>query len=286
MQCSTIDPREIKLILTDVDGTLLNDKHELHPRNLAAILNLRKTHPEIPFVISTGKAFAATAHLRKALNLEGHSPAVHANGCVTYDKDGIILRENNLGPGVVVELVDHLRWVKAETFVYCHDHIYEIVVDGRGKDGRSWFDILTAFGENVYHPPGDLMDRVETGDVSVQKLLVFLPAEEAQGLRTELERRFPNQFGVTQALTYALELMPLGSGKGPALEALIDAYKITADNVLAFGDGENDVGMLSTAKYGVSMANAMPLAKRAASYTTVSNEEGGVGASLEAIFKL
>lgn len=60
----------------------------------------------------------------------------------------------------------------------------------------------------------------------------------------------------------------------------------TPDRCLAFGDGDNDKEMLALCKYGVSMANAMPETTRAANYPTLSNNEGGVGAFLEKVYRL
>lgn len=61
---------------------------------------------------------------------------------------------------------------------------------------------------------------------------------------------------------------------------------MTPKQVLAFGDGENDVEMLREAAYSVAMGNAMPAAVAAARYTTTSNDEGGVGEFIEKVWNL
>lgn len=97
-------------------------------------------------------------------------------------------------------------------------------------------------------------------------------------------------FALTQALTFCIELIPAAHNKGTALSRLL-AHLNTASptpiypaNVIAFGDGENDVSMFKVAGMSVAMGNAMAVAKAAATWDTVSNDEGGVGTFLERVF--
>ncbi|KAJ3006438.1 hypothetical protein HKX48_000120 [Thoreauomyces humboldtii] len=286
MDCSSIEASQIKLVISDVDGTLLDSDHTLHKRNEKAIIALRKKHPEIPFVICTGKPFAATLDIRRTLSLEGQCPAVHTNGCLIFDKDGSILKESKISSSLVADIVNLNRPTRTTTFVYCRNEVFQVIDDGKGRNGNSWVDHMRAFGEDVKVGPEGLLERIARGEINVNKMCVLLLEEEAEDTRQRLVESFPGVLDFTQALPYCIEMLPRGAGKALALQGLLETYQITADNVLAFGDGENDEGMLRLAKYGVSMSNAMPRATEAASYRTVSNDEGGVGAVLETIFKL
>jgi hydroxymethylpyrimidine pyrophosphatase-like HAD family hydrolase len=92
---------------------------------------------------------------------------------------------------------------------------------------------------------------------------------------------------ITRAIETMPELCPPSINKAVALtEILKQNPGINASNVIAFGDGENDVEMLRMAGHGVAMANSMPAALEAADYvTTKTNHEGGVGHFLDAIFR-
>jgi len=81
-----------------------------------------------------------------------------------------------------------------------------------------------------------------------------------------------------------LEIGALGVNKGVALRQVCSLYNIDVQEVIAFGDGENDIEMLQLASTGVAMANAMPRTRSLAKYHTSSVEEGGVGVYLDRVF--
>ena len=85
---------------------------------------------------------------------------------------------------------------------------------------------------------------------------------------------------------FCVELIPAACNKGTALEALLAHMggAIRAENVIVFGDGENDVSMMKVAGMSVAMGNAMECAKDAAVWQTASNDEGGVGLFLQRVF--
>lgn len=96
---------------------------------------------------------------------------------------------------------------------------------------------------------------------------IFLPMDEElvpqflDLLRTE----FPNTpFKTTRALPYIIEIVAENVDKSGALAYFCDKYNVKAENVMTFGDGENDVGMLTAAGFGVSMGNAMDAPRKAA----------------------
>jgi hydroxymethylpyrimidine pyrophosphatase-like HAD family hydrolase len=81
-----------------------------------------------------------------------------------------------------------------------------------------------------------------------------------------------------------IEIGALGVNKAIALAKVCSRYQIDSADVIAFGDGENDIEMLQYAGHGVAMANAMPRAKLATKYHTASVDEGGVGIYLDKLF--
>ena len=83
---------------------------------------------------------------------------------------------------------------------------------------------------------------------------------------------------------FFLELLPLGIDKAKCLEKLLERMQIDRKNVIACGDGFNDLSMIEFAGLGVAMANAQQVVKNAADYITLSNEEDGVAAVVEKFF--
>ena len=81
-----------------------------------------------------------------------------------------------------------------------------------------------------------------------------------------------------------LELMPLGITKGSGLTALAEMLDIPMHDVMAFGDGENDIEMLQAAGIGIAMGNAMPEVKAAADEVSSGNNEDGIAEALQKYF--
>lgn len=93
------------------------------------------------------------------------------------------------------------------------------------------------------------------------------------------------QLGLTRAIPFILELHDPHTNKGTALRFICDRLGLQEQNCLVFGDGENDIAMFNTAGYSVAMGNGMVKAREAATYATLTNDEGGVGVFLDRIFR-
>ncbi|KAI9092625.1 HAD-like domain-containing protein [Phlyctochytrium arcticum] len=283
MDVSQIKLEDVHLVVSDVDGTLLDSAHKLHPRTRDAILNLRKHHPHIPFVVATGKPHAAVSAERAELGL-GDLAAIHLNGSLIYNGQEL-MREDSLSIPLIQQILEKGRQLGTQLFIYVQNNVYEVIHDPTGRDGKSWIDVLAAYGEDVRAAPEGLLDKVLIGEVKAQKM-VFLAAEEnIPGVQAMLDSFPASSFNVMQALPFAIEAICSTSSKGTALQILIDELNINPKNVLAFGDGGNDADMLALVGYGVAMANGMEAALTSAKYRTLSNDEGGVGFALEQIFK-
>jgi len=85
---------------------------------------------------------------------------------------------------------------------------------------------------------------------------------------------------LTTALTGMLEILPLGASKGDGVSKLLDILGVAAEDVMAMGDGENDVEMLEMAGWGVAMGNAGPHAREVADAVVASNDEDGVAEAI------
>lgn len=100
----------------------------------------------------------------------------------------------------------------------------------------------------------------------------------------QLRTTYP-QLGLTRAIPFILELHDPDTNKGTALNFICKELNISPKNCLVFGDGENDISMFNVAGYSVAMGNGMEKAKEAATYMTVTNDEGGVGVFLDRVFR-
>lgn len=310
MDAADIPSSSIKLIVSDIDGTLLSTSHELPAKTRSAIQNLRKQYPSIPFIIATGKPYNAVTDIRKELNLTSF-PSIHLNGCLIYGPNGKIEHEITIKSEDVLKVVELTRNLKKSTYLYVKNDVWEAVKGndcdiGRKEDrkGKGWLEVMRGFGEDVKQAPDGLLESVKDGTVKVNKIGIMSDEGEIDGkhacdmsallkngitsfsivLRKELLKSFPT-LSLTTALSWALELLPREASKPAALRRLLELHDISRDNVMAFGDGENDAGMLSLAGYGVAVGNAMEGAKKAADVVAEeTNDQGAVGKVIEGVF--
>ena len=106
----------------------------------------------------------------------------------------------------------------------------------------------------------------------------------SSALTLDLAAKYP-LLGLTKAITFILELHNPDINKGTSLKLICEDLGISPDNVLAFGDGANDVAMFRVAKWSVAMGQGMQEAKAAAVFQGPTNDEGGVGVFLDRIFR-
>ena len=96
-----------------------------------------------------------------------------------------------------------------------------------------------------------------------------------------LARRFIGRLSIYRSEPFFIEVMARGVDKGAAIAGLIERLGLEREDVIACGDGLNDLSMIRYAGLGVAMANAQPEVKEAADVVTLSNDEDGVAEAIE-----
>lgn len=262
-------PEDIQLIVSDVDSTLLDSQHKLHPKTFHALQWLRTHKPELPIVIATGKQRPSVQEIRDPLNLSDF-PACHLNGCIVYGPQGKILKETGLDKNVVLQFHQQFTAAGVSLFLYDRASVYEF----QGTDGPLWGDRLRGYGENVKPGNASLIADIESGKLKIIKAAVCQEEARLGQSRMWLQAYREGGFTLTQALPFYIEIIPATASKGIALTHLL-GNTIDPKGVLAFGDGENDVSMFKVAGYAVAVGNAMEIAKAHSTHVTASSDEGG-----------
>jgi hydroxymethylpyrimidine pyrophosphatase-like HAD family hydrolase len=115
-----------------------------------------------------------------------------------------------------------------------------------------------------------------------QKVLFYDTAERvANFLRPHWSLAIRGQATIVQALPDMMEILPVGASKGAGVQMLLDHMEVPIDQVMALGDGENDIEMLSMVGWGVAMANGTERTKAVAKAVTSSNDEDGVAKAVQ-----
>lgn len=266
----------VKLIMTDLDGTLFKNDHEsISERNVNALKKAQENG--IKICIATGRTksliFDAVALVPFADYI------ITSNGAVTYDAktDEIITSQ----------LLSAEKSKKVFEIINAHSLTHEIYFEGECfLDGYS--AKLYNYGNISAHYLKVLKDKANVvpdlsehiGERGVEKInIMHVVGDELQ----EVKDSFLNIGGiyVTSSIPENLEMNNINANKGYALSALCRILNISENEVMAFGDSGNDCEMLRTAGYSFATANAWDEAKKAAKSVTLSNEDDGVAVQIE-----
>lgn len=238
----------IRLVASDVDGTLLDHHGTLPPDRAAAAR--RMVAAGLPLVLATGKLWTSVAPLVAELGLPG--PHVACNGSVVFAADGTVLSRTLLADEVADEVIRALRTRRTVHAVYLEDGT---IVTDRIDAAH---DVLPLLGEPLPVVGG-------RGGRGVIKVLAILP-EEAEGSLRDVASDAAH---VQRTGPRFLEWNAPGADKATGLLEVVEhlartIVALTIDEVLAVGDAENDVPMLRAAGVGVAVRNAAPAAIDAA----------------------
>ncbi|WP_182188036.1 Cof-type HAD-IIB family hydrolase [Pectinatus frisingensis] len=266
----------VKLIALDMDGTTLNNENIVSQRNHAAIHRAREKG--IAVAVCTGRC---NTELLPIINqLPDIRYFINGNGCKIYDKqadktilsDPLSFSAANTIYRIVREYPVMLEVYTNEqiyTSRSCYEHAVKYVPKQfvqLVKDTRTPLDNLKALFRQDWQKP-------------IYKLNAFFyQSDNYEDIRTKCKDLPAIMTGSTEA---NLEFNSMTASKGTALSKLAQMLHAAADEVMAIGDGSNDVSMLEYAGYSVAMANAVFEAKKAAKYSTVSNADDGVAIAIE-----
>lgn len=262
-----------KLLVLDVDGTLLNNAKEISKRTLAALLKAQ--HMGIRIVLASGRPTSGLLPLAKALELSNFGGfLVPYNGCKIIKADnGEVMFERRINPEQIPYLERKARKNGFSIFTY-HDDF-----------------LLTNDADNVYIRREAQLNNlriVEEEEFSIaidfrpfKCVLVSNDEEALRGLEKHWRRRLAGVLDVFPSEPYFLEVVPFGIDKANTLGVLMERLGVTRDEVIAIGDGVADVTMLQLAGVGVAMGHAQDSVKICADHVTASNEEDGVAQAVE-----
>ncbi|MDI9231955.1 Cof-type HAD-IIB family hydrolase [Staphylococcus caprae] len=284
----------IKLIATDMDGTLLNAAHEITPENQAAI-KFAQEHG-ITVVIVTGRAFyeANTPVAETDLKV----PYICLNGAEVRDETFNIMSTSHLNHSLVNKITTTLKKEDIYYQVYTNRGIY---TEDPQRDLEIYIDIAERAGQkaDVEKIKNSIQKRIDNGTLKIvdnydkiedipgeliMKILAFDSDLGKIDLVGQELAKSPN-LAVSSSSRGNLEITHSDSQKGIALATIAKQLGIDLDNVMALGDNLNDISMLERVGYPVAMDNAAPEVKAVAKYVTDSNENSGVGKAIMKFLK-
>lgn len=261
-----MDFSKVKLVVSDMDGTLLNSQGEVSPRFFSQFEALKKH--KIHFVAASGRQYQSILHKLDRIKDE-ISIIAENGGFMQHDQVSEVLLQ--LSKENVQKCVEKLRTVDGSYIVLCGKKAAYIETNDQ--------EFISKFSE--YYKSYEIVeDLTKVEDDEFLKIAVYhFESSEAYIL--------PEIKDITQTLQVTvsgqnwLDISHKDANKGYALTMLQNKLNVKADETLVFGDYNNDLQMLELGYFSYAMANAHPDVKKIARFETKSNAEEGVETVLE-----
>lgn len=264
----------IKLIATDLDGTLLDEKGHISKRNAEAVkMAIAKG---ITVCIASGRIHATCLPFQEELGLD--TPLIAVNGAWIQHGERVLGRSP----------LAHDAFVDALSLSERHSVAALAVIDDRMaylSEHREYMAELLGFYEadrHFFELPSrlELIERVKAQ--GCERLAFFSREIEALApIRAELAQNFSQRLEISSSWATNIEAGALGINKGTAVAKIAAMYGFSPEEVMTLGDHDNDAAMLRFAGCSVAMGNASEIAKDAAMHVTKTNAEDGFALAIE-----
>ncbi|MBQ9264432.1 MAG: HAD family phosphatase [Clostridia bacterium] len=260
-----------KAVFSDIDGTLLNNAHQVTPATRAAILGLKSKG--IPFTLVSARSPGAIEPIRQANGFTG--PLICFSGALILEEDGTVIHSQGMP---LVQAKEIIEFAEAEQFdmAWCLYSATKWLV-------RDRTDPKVRFEEDIVGLRAtDLPQGVWPEDVPYYKIMGICNPAVSANIERQMKNRFP-QLSIVRSSDMMLEIMVGGISKGLAVKKLCAHRGIDPQAAVALGDNYNDIDMLRAVGCPVVMANAPADIQAEFARVTADNEHDGVAKALQAL---
>ncbi len=261
----------IKLVVSDIDGTLVNSEKELLPQTKNAID--RFIEKGGIFAIASGRPNKGIERYINELDLCNRGGYIISyNGSrITDLSTGRVVYQKNIEVGQVKEIIDIADSLGVPLTTYKDD----IAVTQKAND--KYFELEVSINKLEVKRTDNLLEEIK---YPVPKFLITGEPKALEKAEKEMSERLKD-VTVFRSEPFFLEITPKNMDKGVALRELGKYLKLDKSEIMACGDGYNDVALVKSAGIGVAMKNAQRPVLETADYITDSNENDGVGKAIE-----
>ncbi len=262
-----------RLLVIDIDGTLLDVSGNISAEDKKALGEVVTSG--IPVSLSTGRVVQASLQYIEYLKLEGYH--VFFDGALVYspDRDEEVYVDP-ITSELVDQMIDYARRMEMGFDMYSATHFYAERETWATDIRREYFKIIPTIV--------DFRDIWQTERIIKGTLVVSSAEEKAKANDFYLHFRDRLSFSWTKTPAYPevdfINIIAHGVSKGKALEALVSFLGISMSEVVAIGDGRNDIPLLSAAGLAIAMENAPDELKAVADHVTLDAEHHGVAAAV------
>lgn len=272
---------DIKLIATDLDGTLLDSGMGLSEKNKQSLE--RAAEMGVILVIATGRSYRSIPNYVK--EIKGLKYAVTANGSKIHDfETSKLLYDQYISESAIDDVWDVLntKGIMLEVFVDGRPYVHNWDYVNPQIFGVS--DSFMKYFMASRKPVEDIFQFIKEHKSKIENInLVFRSPQERLDALSTLEAIISknNSFSLTSSFAFNLEVGGLYVNKGEAIHKLCEMNQLSRENVMCLGDNSNDKEMVEYAGIGVAMSDAVSDVKDVADFVTKSSSESGVAFAVE-----
>lgn len=281
--------RKIRLIVCDMDGTLLGRDRLISERNLSAIRAAREKG--VRTTVCSGRIFPMMESYIRTLQLD--CPLISSNGAVVSEPDGTLLRHTSLAPADCYSLLtyalnhqldisvlsDESCWFSSNSLRINRFIEYNAIASRSGMRQIELHMFPASSGPLTEDVVRNTCPELEK--LHLRKILIYeLAPGQPDAVRHVIDG-LPGLY-VTSSEKGLFDILPAGTDKGTGLIQLAEALGLKPDEVMVFGDYDNDKPMFAWAGIGIAMGNSVPALKSIASAVTAANDKDGVALAIEA----
>jgi Cof subfamily protein (haloacid dehalogenase superfamily) len=261
-------PFKCSAVISDVDGTLLTDDKILSARTKATVADLRSNG--IIFSMISSRPPRGLRLLMTSLGID--APVAGFNGGMLATADLTVISAHLLPPGVARRAVDFLDARRVDIWIFSGQDWLLRHPDGPyvGLEERA-----VAFGPTIVDDFGPALDA------AAKIVGVSTDFEYLAQCERELRDALGEQASIVRSQPYYLDVTHPLANKGDALSNLAKLLEVPLAEVVAIGDGHNDIAMFERSGLSIAMGNASPEVRRAADFVAASNSEDGFAQAIE-----
>lgn len=272
----------IKVIIMDVDGTLTNSKKVITEKTKNALIKAQENG--ILLVLASGRPTSGLIDIAKELKMDkNHGLLVCFNGSKVVDcENNSILFNETMTVEEGQAVLQHMKNFNVKPMIDKDDYMFvNNVFDNELHINGASFNVIEYEARGGKFKLCEKDDLAAFADYPLNKILTAGEPEYLRSHYKEMMEPFKDNLNCMFTADFYFEFTAKGIDKAKALNAVLSPMGYKKEEMIAFGDGENDISMINYAGIGVAMANAMEKLKAVADEITLSNDEDGIAFTLD-----
>ena len=263
---------DYKLIAMDLDGTLNNDQKIITEKTKAALMEAQKKG--IRLALASARPSPGLFKERDILRQQDFQGILmsYNGGRIVDAATGSVMFETSMDLQQTKQVLRKLEELPVTPIL--DDGVQFYVTDKNGFK----VDYECKNNNMVCQEVGNLAEFLTFAPI---KILMSVDPAQLKEVQQQIAAFLPDSLTVVQTAAFYLEVIPKVINKGQGIRDICGVLGISAEQVISFGDAENDIPMIREAGMGVAMGNAAEAVKQAADMVTLSNNEDGIAAALE-----